>query len=90
MPLTIVPGGYLSATLSQGFAWVCFMPSEISCFSLLMLEHHDFDLVVDVHQLARMADALGPRHLADVDQAFDAVFELHERAVAHHVDDRRP
>ena len=25
-----------SATRSQGFSWVCFMPSEISCFSLLM------------------------------------------------------
>ena len=28
-----------------------------------------------------MLDALAPRHLGDVDQAFDAWFELHERAV---------
>ena len=27
------------------------------------------------------------RHLADVDQALDALLELHEGAVAHHVDD---
>ena len=40
-----------------------------------------------LHQLARVVDALGPGHLADVDQAFDAVFELHEGAVAHDVDD---
>ena len=64
------------------------MPSEISCFSLLMSQDHHLDLVVDVHQLARMADPLGPRHFADVDQAFDAVFELDEGAVAHDVDDR--
>ena len=55
---------------------------------LVDVEDHDLDLVVDVHQLARMVDALGPGHLADVHQAFDAVFELHERAVAHDVDDR--
>ncbi len=35
-----------------------------------------------------MADPLGPAHLADVHEALDAVFELHEGAVAHHVDDR--
>ena len=82
------PAGTARPRLSHGFSWVCFMPSEISCFSLLMPQHDDFDLVADVHQLAGMADALGPRHLADVDQAFDALFELDERAVAHDVDDR--
>ena len=64
------------------------MPSEISCFSWLMSSTMHVDLVVDVHQFARMADPLGPRHFADVHQALDAVFELHEGAVAHHVDDR--
>ena len=33
-----------------------------------------------------MADALGPGHFADVDQALDAFFELDEGPVAHHVD----
>src|ERR1043166_4762305 len=37
MPLTTVAGGKRSATLSQGLGWTCFMPREISCFSLLML-----------------------------------------------------
>ena len=35
-----------------------------------------------------MADPLGPRHFADVHQAFDAVFQLDEGTVAHHVDHR--
>ena len=30
---------------------------------------------------------LRPAHLADMDQAFDAGFQLDEGAVAHHVDD---
>ena len=57
-------------------------------FVLLLVDpqHDDFDLVVDLDQLAGMADAPGPGHLADVDQALDALFELHEGAVAHHVD----
>ena len=35
-----------------------------------------------------MADAPGPRHFADVDQALDPLFELDERPVGHHVDHR--
>ena len=34
-----------------------------------------------------MVDALGPRKLADVDQAFDAGLEFHERAVRQDIDD---
>ena len=34
-----------------------------------------------------MPDALRPGHFADMDQPFDALFEFHERSVAHHVDD---
>ena len=34
-----------------------------------------------------MADALGPAHLADVNEAFDARLQLDEGAVAHDVDD---
>ena len=53
---------------------------------LVDLQHDDFDLVVDLDQLAGMADAAGPGHLADVDQALDALLQLDEGAVAHHVD----
>jgi hypothetical protein len=50
-------------------------------------EHHRVDGVADVQDLRRMLDALAPRHLADVDQPFDARFELHERAVVGQADD---
>ena len=33
-----------------------------------------------------MFHALRPGHLADVDQAFNALFQLHERAVVGHTD----
>src|SRR3954469_7967054 len=53
---------------------------------LVDIEDLNLDLLVDVHELAGMVDPLRPRHLADVHQPFDAVFELYERTVAHHVD----
>src|SRR6185369_15902647 len=45
------------------------------------LEHLALDLGAHFEQLGRVLDLLGPAHLADVDQAFDARFEFHERAV---------
>src|SRR5215468_10762551 len=39
------------------------------------------------HDLAGMHVLLGPRHLGDVDEAFDAGLELHERAVVGDVGD---
>src|SRR5262249_9912846 len=58
-------------------------------FLLVLVDVEDlhFDLIADGDHLARMVDALGPAHLADVDKAFDARLELDERAVAHDVDD---
>src|SRR4030095_7843388 len=44
-------------------------------------EHHRIDAVADVENLRRVLDALAPRHLGDVDQAFDAGLQLDERAV---------
>src|SRR6185369_394105 len=52
------------------------------------LEHLALDLAADLHELRRVLDLLGPAHLAHVNQAFDAGFQLHERAVvgqAHHL-----
>ena len=45
----------------------------------VVLQHHDVDLVVDLEQLGRVADA-APRHVGDVQQAVDAA-EVDERAV---------
>ena len=50
-------------------------------------EHHRVDRVADVEDLRRMLDALAPRHLGDVDEAFDARLELDERAVVGEADD---
>ncbi len=51
-------------------------------------EDHGVHGVADVQDLRRVLDALAPRHLGHVDQAFDARLELDERAVvgqAHHL-----
>src|SRR4051812_43291304 len=50
-------------------------------------QHHRLDGVADVENLRGVLDALAPRHLADVDQAFDARLELDERAVVGEADD---
>src|SRR6478735_7370796 len=44
-------------------------------------EHLALHLGAHLEQLGRVLDLLGPAHLADVDQAFHARFEFHERAV---------
>src|SRR5581483_976494 len=51
------------------------------------VEDHDLDFVADVHDLARVDVLVGPVHLGDVDQAFDARLDLHERAVVGDVGD---
>jgi len=47
---------------------------------LIDLEHDALDLLAFLHDL-RGVLGLAPAHLADVDQAFDALLHLHERAV---------
>ena len=51
------------------------------------VEDDDVDHVTRVHHLVRMVDAARPRHLGDVHETLDALFELHEGAVGHHVHD---
>src|SRR5262245_22022814 len=51
------------------------------------VEHHDVDFLADLEHLRRMGDALGPRHLRDVHQPFDAGLELDEGAVIGEADD---
>ena len=81
------PPGYLSCKLSHGFVASCRMPSEMRRSVRIDAEHDAFHLVADIDQLRRMLHPLGPGHLADVDQAFDALLQLHERAVVGHADD---
>ena len=49
-------------------------------------EHDRFDFLVRLEHVGRLGDALGPGKFGDVNQAFDAGFEFHERAVRHEVD----
>ena len=53
---------------------------------LVDAQHDDLDLVPDLHQFAGVTDPLRPGHLADVHQALDALLQLDEGPVAHHVD----
>src|ERR1019366_7560542 len=58
-----------------------------SPFGRIDADHDAIYLIADVHQLRRMLHALRPRHFADMDQAFNALFQLDERAVIGHADD---
>src|SRR5215472_3946801 len=47
----------------------------------LRIDCEDFDLdrIAGIHQLARVLNALGPAHLRDMDQTFDAALQLDKR-----------
>src|SRR5690606_19287181 len=51
------------------------------------VQHHDLDLVADLHDLGRVDVLVGPVHLRDVHQAFDARLDLDEGAVIGDVGD---
>ena len=54
---------------------------------LVDAKHDHFDFVANLDEFCWVIDTLGPGHFGNVDEAFDAVFQLHERTVSHHVDD---
>src|SRR5690606_18648643 len=54
---------------------------------LVDVQHHDLDLVADLHDLRRIDVLVGPVHLGDVHQAFDALLDLDETAVIGDVGD---
>ena len=82
-----VPGGYLLGDLVPGVGLGLLHAQGDFLLLLVDVQDDDLDLVADRDQLAGVVDALGPAHLGDVDQALDALLELDEGAVAHHVDD---
>jgi hypothetical protein len=63
------------------------MPRLMRCFSLVDLEHDALDGVALLQDLVGVRDLLGPRHVADVEQAVDARLDLDERAVVGEVAD---
>ena len=86
MPLTIGPRRIAVGHAVPGILLGLLHAQGNLALLLVDLQHDDFDLVVDLHQLAGVADAAGPRHLADVYQALDALLQLDEGPVTHHVD----
>src|SRR5882762_7832512 len=54
---------------------------------LVDVEHHDLDFLADVHHLGGIHVLVGPVHLRDVHQAFDAFFDFDEAAVIGDVRD---
>ena len=55
-------------------------------FVLVDSEDNDVHFIARINEFGRVINSLGPRHFADVNQAFDSVFQLDERTVRHDVD----
>src|SRR5262249_39638819 len=56
-------------------------------FVRIDLEHHRLDGLADRNKLRRMTNVARPAHLTDVNEPFDAGFELDERTVVRNRDD---
>src|ERR1022692_2100737 len=54
----------------------------------IYVQHYGLNLVANIDQLGGVLHALGPSHLADVYQPFDALLQLDERAVVGQILDR--
>ncbi len=87
LPVIVVPIGYLLGQLVPRVALDLLQAERDAPRAGIDAEHHRVDGVADVQDLRRVLDALAPRHLADVDQPFDAGLELDERAVVGQADD---
>ena len=84
------PGSHRIAFVQRfpGIRFDLFEAQRNLLFGLVDLQDHGFHDVSDGHHLGRMPDMLRPRHLRDVHQPLDALFQLHKRAVvgdAHHL-----
>ena len=87
LPLTLVPTVIF---LRRAVPRIGFELADAEGNFLLLAvdaQHDRFDFLVLLEHVARFGDALGPGKFGDVDQAFDAGFELHKRAVRHEADD---
>ena len=80
-PSTTVPSGWESAKTIHGIVQALLEPKAHAALLGIDIEHHHLDLLAGRDDLARMHVLLGPAHLGDVDQAFHARLQLHERAV---------
>src|SRR5262249_51737630 len=80
-PLTTVPGGYFSVSCSYGLGSELFLAERVPVLLGVDVEHDRLDHVAHGDHLRRVLHAARPRHLGDVDEAFDTFLELDEGAV---------
>ena len=80
------PGLYFCVKTVHGSGSSCLRPEADSLVLRVEVENHRLHLLAHLEHLRRML-WLRPRHLADVNEALDALLELHERAVVGERDD---
>src|SRR4029077_11999955 len=57
-----------------------FQPKRYTPVRLVHSQNHDLYLVARLHYIGRFPDLPRPRHLGEMDQSFDALFQLDEGA----------
>ena len=86
-PSSSVPAGYLLGEALPRVGHALLEAERDAALGHVDVQHHHFDFLRGRDDLARMDVLLGPAHLGDVDQAFDARLQLHEGAVVGDVGD---
>jgi hypothetical protein len=86
-PLTLSPRLHVAAELFPRVGLALLHAQADAALVLVDLEHHDLDLVAQGDDLGRGHVLVGPVHLGDVHQAFNAGLDLDERAVVGDVGD---
>ena len=86
-PLTLSPRLHVGSELFPRVGLAPLHAQADAALVLVDLEHHDLDLVAQRDDLARRDVLVGPVHLGDVHQAFDARLDLDEGAVVGDVGD---
>ena len=77
----MAPVGYLSSSCLPGIVLELLHAERDAAIVRVDREDDRVDLVAGLDHLRRMLHPLGPGHFGDVDEAFDALLELDERAV---------
>ena len=80
-PSTMVPAGILIGQVLPRVLEKLLHAQRDAAVGGIHAENHRVDFVARLDQLGGMLEALGPGHLGEVNQAFDALLELNERAV---------
>ena len=86
LPSTVEPTGILLVQRLPRIRLQLLQAERNAALVRIHVQHHGFHLVANVDDLRGMLHPLRPSHLADVDQAFDALLQLDERAVVGHAD----